>query len=147
MQVNAPLTEKTWARGWVVLAVKRKNGRTVGGAFYSFHDELLSKNIARRQLDGQHLLFGVYLQTWITLYLLNMHYRGELNIDEVKYVLACFWTRNYFEWIIKQLMNSAFVRYKELCRSRRVLSTSADNALLDLHNSSYPTQPYSLIAN
>ena len=31
--------------------------------------------------------------------------------------------------------------------SRRVLSTEAeDNTLLDLHNSSYPTQPDSLIA-
>ena len=29
-------------------------------------------------------------------------------------------------------MNSAVVGYKELCRSRRVLSTSADNTLLDL---------------
>ena len=34
-------------------------------------------------------------------------------------------------------MNSAFVGYKELCTSRRVLSTEAD---LDLHNSSYPTK-------
>ena len=42
-------------------------------------------------------------------------------------------------------MNSAFVGYKELSRSRRVLSTS-DNTLLDLLNSSYPSQPHSLIA-
>ena len=28
-----------------------------------------------------------------------------------------------------------------------MLSTSADNTLLDLHNSLYPTQPHSLIAN
>ena len=41
-------------------------------------------------------------------------------------------------------MNSAFVGQKEICRSRRVLS-SVDNTLLDLHNSSYPTQPRSLI--
>ena len=27
LQVNAPLTEKTWGRGWVVLDVKKKNGR------------------------------------------------------------------------------------------------------------------------
>ena len=33
--------------------------------------------------------------------------------------------KKYFEWIIKQLLNSAFVRYEEFCRSRRVLSTSA----------------------
>ena len=34
-------------------------------------------------------------------------------------------TREYFEWIIKQLLNSALVGYEEFCRSRRVLSTSA----------------------
>ena len=33
-------------------------------------------------------------------------------------------TGKYFEWIIKQLLNSAFVGYEEFCRSRRVLSTS-----------------------
>ena len=42
-------------------------------------------------------------------------------------------------------MNSTFVGYEELCRSRRVLSTEAKH-LLDLHNSSYPPQPHSLIA-
>ena len=47
-------------------------------------------------------------------------------------------------------MNSAFVGYEELGRSWRVLSTSADNrhnTLLDLTNSSIPTQPHSLIPN
>ena len=43
-------------------------------------------------------------------------------------------------------MNSAFVRYEHLSRSRRVLA-EVDNTLLDLLNSSYPTQPHSLIAN
>ena len=43
-------------------------------------------------------------------------------------------------------MNLALVGYKELCRSRRVLSTLVDHTLLNLHNSSYPTQPHSLIA-
>ena len=38
-------------------------------------------------------------------------------------------------------MNSAFVGNEELSRSRRVLSTEVDNTLLDLLNSSYPTQP------
>ena len=42
---------------------EKKNGGTVGGTFSSFHNELLSENIARRQLNGQRLLFGVYLQT------------------------------------------------------------------------------------
>ena len=43
-----------------------KNGGTVGRTLYSFYEEILSKNTARTarsQLDGQHLLFGVYLQT------------------------------------------------------------------------------------
>ena len=48
-------------------------------------------------------------------------------------------TGKYFEWIIKQLLNSAFVGYEEFCRSRRVLT------LLDRQNSSYPTQPHSII--
>ena len=33
-------------------------------------------------------------------------------------------TNKYFEWIIKQTLNWAFVGYAEFCRSRRVLSTS-----------------------
>ena len=40
-----------------------QNGGTVGRTLYSFHGEIFSKNIARTtrsQLDGQHLLFGVY---------------------------------------------------------------------------------------
>ena len=43
-------------------------------------------------------------------------------------------------------MNSAFVGYEKLSRSRRVFSASVDNTLLNLLNSSYPTQPHSLIA-
>ena len=51
-----------------------------GGTFPSFQkeeviSELLAKNIARtarRQLDGRHLLFGEYLQTWETLLLYFM---------------------------------------------------------------------------
>ena len=31
----------------------------------------------------------------------------------------------YFEWIRKQLLNSAFLGYEEVCRSLRVLSTSS----------------------
>ena len=33
--------------------------------------------------------------------------------------------RKSVEWIINQLLNSAFIGYVEFCRSRRVLSTSA----------------------
>ena len=42
-------------------------------------------------------------------------------------------------------MNLAFAGYEELSRSRRVLSAKVDNTRLDLLNSSYPTQPHSLI--
>ena len=52
-------------------------------------------------------------------------------------------TRKYFEWIIKQLLNSSFVGYEEFCRFQ--ISASVDNTLLDLQNSSYPTQPHSII--
>ena len=55
----------------------------------------------------------------------------ELNIDAGKDVLAMFLNWELFWWIIKQLMNSAFVGYEEFSRS-----TSADNTLLHLHNSS-----------
>ena len=48
-------------------------------------------------------------------------------------------------------MNSTFIGYEELSRLWRVLFTlalaSVDNTLLNLLNSSYPTQPHSLIAN
>ena len=81
LQVIEPLTWKTWRRDWVVLVVWTK-WRNCRGTFYSFYGEILSKNIARtarRQLDGQHLLFGAYLQTWADLNLLKfpikMHYR------------------------------------------------------------------------
>ena len=53
---------------------EKKNGRTVGSTFYLSHYQLLSKNMARRQLNGQYLLLGVYLQTCTALYFLNMHY-------------------------------------------------------------------------
>ena len=56
------------------------NVRTVGGTFYSFHDELSSKNISRRQLERQHLLFGVHLQTWTALYLLNINAQSRLDL-------------------------------------------------------------------
>ena len=90
LQVIEPLPKKTWGWGWVVLVVTIK-WQNCHGTFYSFHGEIMSKNItrtARRQLDGQHLLLGVYyLQTWADLNLLNfpikMHYRYELTLTEV----------------------------------------------------------------
>ena len=49
-------------------------------------------------------------------------------------------TGKYFEWIIKQLLNSAFVGYEEFCRSRGCYPP------VDKQNSWYPTQPHSIIA-
>ena len=57
LQVNAPLTVKTWGRGWVVFVVKTKIADT---SLVS----IMAKNIAktaRRQLGGRHLLFGINL--------------------------------------------------------------------------------------
>ena len=68
LQVIEPVNKKTWGRGWVVLVVRTK-WRTCRGTFHSFRLEVLSENIARtarKQLDGQHLLLGVYLQTLIS---------------------------------------------------------------------------------
>ena len=57
LQVIELLTEKTWGRGWLDLVVRTKwcNCR---GTFYSFHGQILSKNITRTA-RRQHLLFGV----------------------------------------------------------------------------------------
>ena len=75
LQVIDLLTKKTWGRGWVVLVVTcRTKWRNCHGTFHSFQGKILSKNItrtARRQLDRQYLLFGVYLQTCADLNLLN----------------------------------------------------------------------------
>ena len=51
LQVIEPLTVKTWGRGWVVLVVRTK-WRNCRGTVYSFHGEILSKNIARTEEDN-----------------------------------------------------------------------------------------------
>ena len=64
-----------------------------------------------------------------------------------KHVLTCFFfllTGANFEWMIKQLLDLAFVRCEESCRSLRRLLV--DNTLLDLHYFSDSTQPYPRIA-
>lgn len=42
--------------------------------------------------------------------------------SSIKNILSFLELRKYFEWIKKELLNSAWVWYEELCRSRRVLS-------------------------
>ena len=73
LQVIEPLTIKTWGQGWVVLVVRTKwRNITLFSAKYC------PKTWYEQHEDGRHLLFGVYLQTWTDLYLLNfpikMHY-------------------------------------------------------------------------
>ena len=63
---------------------ENNNGETFCVTFYSFHDDLLSKNIARRQLDGQNLLFGAI---WSIFWRPEQPFRF---IEEGKHVLACF---------------------------------------------------------
>ena len=96
LQITEPLTEKTWGRGCVILVEI-----PTSGTFHSVHQEemgeLSAKHIARtarRQLEGRHLLFGEYLRSWTTLYLLNLpinvHYRRWTWIDAGKHVLIVF---------------------------------------------------------
>ena len=66
LQVNAPLTEKTWRRGRVCFGCALEKWR----AFHSFQEEELGEKIAkymartgRRQLEGRHLLFEEYLRS------------------------------------------------------------------------------------
>ena len=79
----------------VVIIVVIQNGRT----FHSFQEEeigeLLTKNTARRQHYGRHLLIGEYLQNWTTLYPLNLpinirYRKWTFPIDRGKHVLAWF---------------------------------------------------------
>ena len=88
-----------------------------------------SKKTTRRATSAIWGIFAELDKPKRTLWRWTEH-RG---IDGGKHVLAMFLfkTRNYFEWIIKQLLNSAFLWYDELWRSRRV-----NNSLLNLHNSS-----------
>ena len=81
LQVNAPLTEKTWGPGWVVFLVKTKMADTSLVSMQELElqlglGEIMAKNIAktaRRQLGGRHLLYGEYLRSWTDL---NVHYRS-----------------------------------------------------------------------
>ena len=62
----------------------------------------------------------------------------ELNIDRgITHVLACFQTRNYFEWTIKQLLNSFFALSEEYYYGDLggCCLAEADNTLIDHHNS------------
>ena len=43
----------------------------------------------------------------------------NLTSMQVSMFQLCFYIRNYFKWIKKQSMNSAFVGYEELSRSQR----------------------------
>ena len=113
LQVNAPLTEKTWGRDWVVFVVKTK--------------------IEDTSLDSRVRTTHNRLQLEL----------GEIMAKNIAKTASCF------EWIIKQSLNSAFVSYEDYGDLGECYppwpTASTDNTLLDLHNSSYDTQPHSLI--
>ena len=84
LQVIESLTEKTWGQGSVDLVVRTKWLKSprkillVSRIYFVYkHGENSMHE------DGRHLLFGVHLQTWTNLYLLNfpikMHYRYEFS--------------------------------------------------------------------
>ena len=135
LQITEHVIKKIWGLVWVVF--KESNDEVSnGGTFSSFHGELLSSNIAgraRSQLDGRHLLLRIYLHNGTALYLLNfpikMHSRYELK--------ACF--SLFFNLELFWMTNKAIIEFG--FRGNRY-----DVIHLHLHNSSYPTQPHSLIA-
>ena len=111
--------------------------------------QILVKNIARtrRQLEERHLLFREYLQSWTTLYLLNLSINGTIE-DELQHhggknILACFKTRNYFEWVIKQYYWSQLSYH--LKNYRDLGGCYHYNTVLNLNNSSDDTQPHSIV--
>ena len=143
LQIIEPLIEKTWGRGWIVLVIRTKMVDFSLVSPARNRQNILAKNIARTarsKLEGQNLLFGEYLRSWTTLYLLNLPINGTVEDEHKnnggKNVLACFETRNYFEWIIKQ---NYWIRLSDLggCYHYKTL--------LDIHNSSDDTQPHSIV--
>ena len=77
---------------WIVLVVKRKGPNSQLNILLVSQWTIMS---ARRQ----RLVFGVYLQTWTALYLLNVHYQGER-----KHVLAMFLNQELF-WMNNKAIN------------------------------------------
>ena len=138
------------SRWWVRVALKRKvaTGTNINPIHCStFHVKYLHgircANPPWNSMEYPWSIHGVFVEVFYMGYHGGqfpdqMRYLRELNIDQGSHIFAFFLTWNYFEWIIKQLLNLAFVGYEEFCRSWRVLST--------LQNSSYPTQPHSIIA-
>ena len=85
---------------------------------------------ARRQLGGRHLLFGEYLWSWTNI-------EDELNIDAGKHILAMFLNQKLFQF---NAINKAINELGGCYPPQPIINT-----LLDLLNSSYPTQLHSLI--
>jgi len=85
----------------------------------------LAKNIAstaRRQLDGQHLLFGgifAELKTPLSPKLTDKHALSKMNLTlmEASMFYLFLKTSNYFERRITKLLNAACVSSQELGRS------------------------------
>ena len=98
LHIIKQLTEKNCGRVWVAFEVsigEVSNGRR----FYSFHGELLSKNMAttaRRQLEGRHLPFGVFER----LFYVSLNLMADLTL-----CLNC-------DFFVPQLLQARF-RYRD----------------------------------
>ena len=79
------------------------------------------KNMQNRSFDGCYLRFEEYVKEKTFVYIL----RPKPKFRKVYKKISLLRTLKWFELIIKQLLNSAFLRCQELCRSRRMLSTPA----------------------
>ena len=122
-------------QGGVVLLVTEQKNRTVGRTFYSFHGEILFKNMARTAWGQTASVIWSILFAYLNRPLSPKLAKEDICIIDMNLRwprLACcrlflnlelFWMN-----IIKQLLNSAFVGYEEFCWSWRVLSTKADNS-------------------
>ena len=102
-----------------------------GGRFHSFHEEKIgehnknSKKTTRRTTSAIWKIFAE-LNNLLSPELPNKHALSKMNLTSLEVSMFFFFkTRNYFDWIIKKFLNSAFLSSEELWRSRRVLHAEA----------------------
>ena len=76
-----------------------------------------------------------------------MHYHSSFKIFVRFWLAQIPWLILQSQLVLAKFGNLAFVMCEELWRSWRVLSTSADNTLLNLHNSLDHTHTSPIMAN
>ena len=161
-----------WKRGWSMVYLNGNEAacmanrlsinvvsRPAGLAVYSrlSEDEIAeflteterkeNKNTQNILLDICYLLFEKYPQERPCVYILKLCRKMGQSLEEISLQggKSLWITLKYFEWIIKQLLNSRDFRMMwriVLCRSRWITSSSIWLWILTL----YSTQPHSIIA-